>query len=147
MRTDKEGNDDSVDFLLFQVDSEDRIRELWEADPDMYDIVCSIINKRLKDLGLTKSYFIDSIVEIFNDTGKSKNIFNNLIVNLAKWQSVVLDMYILGHIFTFYSENVIIYTGGFNSDTIRIVLSALHFDEIESHKWDKDYIIINEITF
>ena len=125
MRKDSLGNDDSFDFLIFQSDS-DQINNLLESIDDLlYVIISQSFNKRLADIGVTKQYFLETIETIIKAPKESGQLLNDLIVMFVKWQSIILDIYIIASILSSKDKNVIVYTGSAHSQTISIILDAI----------------------
>ena len=133
MRQDEDGYDDSVDFLLFQCDNEGRIDGLLDmVDDSTYSTLVKTINKRLSQVGLTKDRLLglmDQVLDIISSKNPSiEGVAADLAVSVIKWQSVVLDLYILGKLFTDLPSSAIVYTGDYHSEMMRLVLSELGFE-------------------
>ena len=150
MRLDDDGYDDSFDFLIFQADEGSKIKDLTSLlDYDLYVSIQALLNRRLHNIGITKQFFIDNITAIVNDPDdeNSEFLMDQVALHLLKWTSIILDIYILAHIFTSRKHNVIIHTGSFHTDTIRYVLDNLEFTLLETYTSNTDYIKIDALTF
>lgn len=113
----------------------------------LYIIISQAFNKRLTEIGITKQYFLETIEEILANPSESGELLEDLIIVFIKWQSIILDIYILATMFSSDEKNILLYTGAFHSETISIILEAIGFELLESYTNNKDYIKIDNLTF
>jgi len=149
----KEGDyDDSIDFLVFQSDDTNVIHiSIDTLSDDIWYTIKHRLNQRLHDIGLTKKYFLAQLLLVITKIeGGDKDALNecqSLAVSLIKWQSVILDLYIITHIMNSTDGNVIVYCGQFHIETIEMAFDALHLHNMKKQTNSYSNIVIDKINF